>query len=63
MSKLNKQIIEIAVDSGFDVKSTDSLNTNLDCFSRGIIRSCVANLRNHGYDDAAEQLSKHFGVE
>ena len=66
---MNKRIIEIAVQSGFDLKTAESqhnghiLPKSLDCFSRGVIRECAANLRNHGYDDAAEQLEKHFGVK
>jgi hypothetical protein len=32
-------------------------------FSQAIMQECVDNLFLNGYDDAANQLIKHFGVE
>ena len=31
-------------------------------FSQAVVQDCVDNLRLNGYDDAADQLIKHFGV-
>lgn len=66
---MNKRIIQIAKELGFDLKAAKSspyghiLPNSLSCFAKGIIRDAVANLRAHGYDDAAVLLAKHFEVE
>jgi hypothetical protein len=31
-------------------------------YSEAVVQDCVNNLRSNGYDDAADQLIKHFGV-
>lgn len=53
----------IAAETRFNIYNSPIWRVQGQKFSQAVIDECVSNLRLHGYDDAAEQLLKHFGVE
>ena len=64
---MNKQIQELAEQSKISVPAglpvTEWIAEYNQIFAELIIQECVDNLFLYGYDDAANQVTKHFGVE
>lgn len=66
---MNTRIQELAKQAGFDLVKAETahnghiLPNSLSRFYQGILKECIATLKNNGYDDAAEQLKKSFGDE
>jgi hypothetical protein len=64
---VNKQIQELAEQAKISVPAwlpvTEWIAEYNQIFAELIVRECVDNLFLHGYDDAANQVTKHFGVE
>jgi len=53
----------LAADTRFNIYNSPIWRVQGRKFSEAIIQGCVDNLFLHGYDDAATQLIKHFGVK
>ena len=53
----------IAARTRFNIYNSPIWRTQGRKYSVAVIQECIDNLFLHGYDDAAEQLIKHFGVE
>ena len=64
---MNKQIQELAEQAKISVPAglpvTEWIERYNEIFAELIIQECVDNLFLHGYDDAVNQVLKHFGVE
>ena len=63
---MNEKIKELAKRAGFDLPVAMGsyyghiLPDSLERFASTIVKECLDNLHNNGYDDAAVQLQKHF---
>lgn len=53
----------IAARTRFNIYNSPIWRTQGRKYSVAVVEECVDNLRLNGYDDAAEQLIKHFGVK
>ena len=51
----------IAARTRFNIYNSPIWRTQGRKYSVAVVEECVDNLRLNGYDDAAEQLIKHFG--
>ena len=76
--KMNERIQKLAEQAGCKVmddgdwyipsatgleKIVYTKGIGLEKFAELIVQECMSNLYLHGYDDAREQIKKHFGVE
>ena len=50
-------------DKSFGWSVIAGTDQHLSKFAELIVQECMSNLYLHGYDDAREQIKKHFGVE
>lgn len=60
---MTSQVKELAAKVGTDVSGKWLAVDKIDQLTELIIQECVANLFLNGYDDAANQLTKHFELE
>lgn len=52
----------IAAETRFNIYNSPIWRTQGRKYSKAVVQECVNNLRLNGYDDAANQVIKHFGV-
>ncbi len=52
----------IAASTRFNIYNSPIWRLQGRKYSEAVVQECVNNLRLNGYDDAANQLIKHFGV-
>ena len=50
----------IAAATRFNIYNSPIWRVQGKVFSHAIVQECIDNLFLHGYDDAADQLAKHF---
>ena len=60
---MHKRIRELAEQAEFSEKDLHIQGDNFQKFAELIVGECMSNLYLHGYDDARQQIQKHFGVE
>jgi hypothetical protein len=60
--ELAKQAFQYAADQASE-DGKGSLGVFADKYAELIIQECISNLYSNGYDDAMNQIKKHFGVE
>lgn len=53
----------IAAQTRFNIYNSPIWRIQGRTFSHAIIQECIDNLFLHGYDDAADQLTKHFKIK
>jgi hypothetical protein len=53
----------IAARTRFNIYNSPIWRVQGRKYSVAVVEECIDNLRLNGYDDAAEQLTKHFGVK
>ena len=56
------QFNHLAAATRFNIYNSPIWRVQGKVFSHAIIQACIDNLFLHGYDDAADQLAKHFEV-
>jgi len=52
----------IAAETRFNIYNSPIWRVQGRKYSVAVVQECIDHLRLNGYDDAAEQLIKHFGV-
>ena len=53
----------IAAQTRFNIYNSPIWRVQGRKYSEAVVQECVDNLFLHGYDDAANQLTKHFGIK
>ena len=53
----------IAAGTRFNIYNSPIWRVQGRKYSVAVVEECINNLRSNGYDDAADQLIKHFGVQ
>jgi hypothetical protein len=69
---MNKRILELAKQAGFDVKRIMAMHPGgfprddflaLESFAELIVKECCQKLENDGMVEVAMEMKQHFGVE
>lgn len=60
---MNQKIQELIKQAGTDCSGKWMGMNHAEKFAKLIVQECVDNLFLHGYDDAANQVIKHFEIK